>query len=370
MPILRIPTGRNVYEEAKARFHYLYDQFDSVVISFSGGKDSLVCLELAREIRAERGDRRPVEVVFYDEELIPSNVIDFVASYREQPDVRMWYLTLPLRSDQFVLGDQRSYVQWDPNRQHVRERPEYGVTLEDLGLPPDQVLAQYDLNRLIAGHYPGKVAIVNGIRAQESFMRLSASIAKLDGLNWVNVEKSTRKAMFCKPIFDWLQLDVFRYFYDRGVAYAPIYDQQAFAARMLRVSTPLLTEHAKHFHTLRAVDPVFYQQIVDVFPEMIVQERYWREFRAGTKESLADYDDGTDEGLFRYVTDRITDPQRRAMARRRLRAAIRGRETHPTLYSPHYLLGVLVAGQYKRTIQKDNALWAKEQKEAARGADQ
>jgi predicted phosphoadenosine phosphosulfate sulfurtransferase len=34
----------NVYDAALERFRYLFDNFDKVVVSFSGGKDSTVCL--------------------------------------------------------------------------------------------------------------------------------------------------------------------------------------------------------------------------------------------------------------------------------------------------------------------------------------
>ena len=74
MPRLRGYQDTDVLTAAKARIHHIYDIFDSVAVCFSGGKDSLVCLELTWEVAQERGLKH-VDVVFRDEELIPDEVI-------------------------------------------------------------------------------------------------------------------------------------------------------------------------------------------------------------------------------------------------------------------------------------------------------
>ena len=53
MPKYRLNT--NVYEEAQKRIEYLFDEFDRVYISFSGGKDSTVMYYMVMEEAVKRG---------------------------------------------------------------------------------------------------------------------------------------------------------------------------------------------------------------------------------------------------------------------------------------------------------------------------
>ena len=68
---------QDVYSKAIERINYLYDSFDKVVVSFSGGKDSTAVLNCTLEVAKER-NQLPLEVVFFDEEAIHPTTIDYV----------------------------------------------------------------------------------------------------------------------------------------------------------------------------------------------------------------------------------------------------------------------------------------------------
>ena len=52
---MKIYKNKNVYEATVERLNFIFDEFDKVCISFSGGKDSGVVLNMAIDIARARG---------------------------------------------------------------------------------------------------------------------------------------------------------------------------------------------------------------------------------------------------------------------------------------------------------------------------
>lgn len=336
----------NVLDEARARLRHVYDVFDSVLVAFSGGKDSLATLHLVREVQLERGITKPVRVVFRDEELIPASVLDFVDEYRQKEWIDLEWFAVPLESNKYILGTSSRYVQWDPHRPNgwIRDKPPFAVTNDDLGYPPDHVFDQYTMDAVAARNARGKTAIVTGVRSSESLMRFRAMTAKLSE-NYIN--NIDRRIATVKPIFDWHENDVFRFFYDYGIEYCPTYDAQLFAREPLRVSTPLHAERAKRLDNLRAYEPEFYDAVMAVFPEMAVQERYYHELDRAAL--VIKYGESLD-GVQAWVEENIEDETQLAKALKELRAMRIKQAKTPQSYPSDYVLSQFMAGAYKRSI--------------------
>jgi predicted phosphoadenosine phosphosulfate sulfurtransferase len=332
----------DVLTEAKRRINHIFDIFDAVAVCFSGGKDSLAVLHLAHEVAISRGITAPINVIFRDEEVIPNIVIDFVNGYRQLPWVNMYWYCVPLQSSKYILGRTMGYVQWDPARPWVRPRPDFGICLPK---GDGRVFDQYTMDAFTAAPFRGKIAYLTGIRASESLTRFRASVNKLHD-NYINASSAPNVSL-CKPIFDWAENDVFRYFYDSGVHYCAVYDRELWGGHMLRVATPLHAENAKRLHLLRAVDPEFYDKVLQVFPEMEVQARYYGEVdQAG---AVRQYGQSYD-GVRAWITQNITDSSQLALALKRLDNALIRARSDPSRYPPDYLLNVFMRGDYKRKI--------------------
>jgi predicted phosphoadenosine phosphosulfate sulfurtransferase len=342
MAKVKFHLAKDVLTAARERIHHIADTHDHLAVCFSGGKDSLVTLHLTKQVLSERG-QKAVNVIFRDEELIPGSVIDFVNEYRREPWVNMLYFAVPLASTKYILGRVFDYVQWDPNRRHLRPIPEHAITLP-AGDP--RVFDQYNTDAFIARHLPpGKVAFLTGIRASESLMRYRASVNKLND-NYINACSSPNVSL-CKPIYDWEEADVFKFFYENGIRYCPLYDSQNVAGASLRVSTPLHAESAKRLNDWKRIDPDFYQQVIELFPEMLVQGRYYRELDKGAVKRRYGQDFA---GVRAFILEQITEETQQEKALKRLEGIVKREEVRPGSYPPAYTLNYFMTGAYKREL--------------------
>lgn len=339
----------NVYEEGKNRINHIIDTFDNIFVCFSGGKDSLVVLNMVEEVYKERGINEKVNVVFRDEELIPDEVINFVQGMYHSRRFNFYYYTIPLKSNKFVLGKTYAYVQWDPNRKWLREKPPFAIT-DDSGKVYDQYLA----DEFITKGVKGKIALINGIRADESIIRLASCLTKKNE-NYINATQIDNVKL-CKPIYDFTEKDIFRYFYEKKINYCPIYDKQMWNGQDLRVSTPLHSESAKKFNKIRTLYPIFYQQLVELFPEMVAQEKYWDELdRYGV---IYQYPKSW-QGIFQYIEENLEDSIKE-LAKQRVREVMKARQNRLAKglgqhnyggYPMLYIFKCIINGEFKRKIK-------------------
>lgn len=343
----------DVYEMAKQRIKHTINLFDSVLVAFSGGKDSLTALNLVQEVYDELGIKEKVKVFFRDEELIPDSVIDFVQQIAESGKYDFRYYAIPLRSSKFILGKTYDYVQFDKNRKWLRQPPEYAIRLED---GDDRVFSQYDADQFICSGEKGKVAIISGVRADESLTRFRSCYNKRNE-NYINSTES-KKIKIVKPIYDWTERDIFIYFCKKDIKYCNIYDAEMLNGQSLRVSTPLHAESAKNLYKFKTLYPKFYQQLIDLFPEIIVQANYWKDL---DRSNIIDRYPHSVEGIYQYINDELTGEQK-ALAIKRVNEALKMRENNMRKgqksnyggYPLRHIFQCIINGQFKRVLSAKN----------------
>jgi predicted phosphoadenosine phosphosulfate sulfurtransferase len=337
----------DVYTESLKRIEHIYNTFDTLVVLFSGGKDSLVTLHLVKEVLNKHGVNR-VNVVFRDEEIIPNTVIDFVNEYRKKEWIDMNYFAVPLMSQIHILGETKNYIQWDASRQHVRKIPDHAIK-------SDKVYNQYKMDAYTASFYKGKIALVNGIRAAESITRYGACMSKVNENYINNTASNIGSVRLCKPIFDWQENDVFKYLHDHQIKYCTIYDRQMWNQEQLRVATPLVSENAKRFYKLKTLDPVLYEQILDIFPKANLQDRYWNQIDMNIIKNKYGK---TLHTVLDYIKDYIKDPKQRNKAIKQFKKAVVMHRNDPDGYPIDHVLTYFRTGAYKRNLYVKDT-WSK-----------
>ena len=64
---MKIFLNENVFDKALERLNFLFDEFDQIIVSFSGGKDSTLTMEMALKVAEER-NRLPLKVMLLGQE--------------------------------------------------------------------------------------------------------------------------------------------------------------------------------------------------------------------------------------------------------------------------------------------------------------
>lgn len=346
-----IYTDQNVYEAALDRIEKIYNSHDEVWVSFSGGKDSLAMLKLVEEYFDREKISDKINVLFRDEEVINGVIRDFVLSYAKNPRYNFRYYTTQLESEIYILGEKRKYIQWDENRKWVVDKPEIGITLKGVYNQINFDSVVYETRK--------RVCTLVGIRASESLMRFAGITSSK--VSYLTKNPNVKNGTLGKPIYDWEEKDIFKYFYDKNIQYCQVYDMQIFNRDSLRVATILHAEAAKNLHKVKTLDPVLYNQVISIWPEVEIQARYYKDVIKGSTEKIAyTYKEkaGGDPwgAIILYINENITDKYQHTTAMQRL---ARCRMTRKNIsdkssifggYPALYVFGAIISGAYKRNI--------------------
>lgn len=231
----------NVLDAAKKRIADNIDHFDDFYVSFSGGKDSGVLLDLVIEVAKEK-NKLPVKVVFSDLEAIYQETERYVKSQMSRPEVEPYWLCLPEIDENASSVFERYYTMWDKTQEEnwVRPIPDlpYVITEDNM----DDTLRKYvDLDNISEwsitsfGEYlcdiKGKTNICNfiGLRSEESYGRYMTIAAgknrnKLNQHTYLNKGKNTR-TWISLPIYDWEFADIWYYYQSNNLDYNRLYDK-------------------------------------------------------------------------------------------------------------------------------------------------
>ncbi len=269
------PIDRNVYELALERVRRAYELFDHVAVSFSGGKDSTVCLHVALEV-AKDLDRLPLDVIFFDEEAIHPETVEYMRRVSLREDVSLRWFCLPVKHRNACSRKSPYWHPWAPEDRHLwcRELPPEAIT----DVPGFARQPIPELNGLLFSPSLGSVGIILGLRAAESLRRYRV-VAHSVADNYISVDPEAQHVHLVKPVYDWTTEDVWTAPNLFGWDYNRTYDvfQRAGVSRHdQRVCPPFGEEPLRGLYQYALCWPGLWDKMVARVPGANTAARYSR----------------------------------------------------------------------------------------------
>ncbi len=262
----------NVFEAAEKRIEWTLQTFDYCYVSFSGGKDSGVMLELTAQVAARLGKRWGIYHMDYEAQyqLTTDYVRQILAKYASVADI--YHICVPFKVTTCTSMFQKYWRPWDESMSElwVRPMPDGAMTAKDFDFyTPGQW--DYDFQNsfgLWLGRQRGMVACLVGIRTDESLNRWRTIHAERENRrNYKSKDFTTDMGGYVAvyPIFDWTTEDVWIANAREHWEYNKLYDMMYWAGvplHKMRVASPFLSEGQEALRLYQVIEPDTWGKLV------------------------------------------------------------------------------------------------------------
>lgn len=264
----------NVHDAAIKRVQYIFNEFENIYVSFSGGKDSGVCMHLMCE-EARRLNRK-IGVLFIDIEAHYQMTIDYaIDMMNEYSDVIIpYWVCLPMETDNSLSYDEMTWAWWEKDKKDiwVREMPTMDYVINVDNNPIDYYEYKMTFEDFVAkfGNWYGKgekTACIVGIRTQESLNRWRA-INNENKSRYKSTKYSTKvdnNVYNFYPIFDWKTEDIWTYYGKEEKIYNKFYDlmyQAGVSINQMRIDEPFGDTAKAGLNMFKVIEPKTWVKIV------------------------------------------------------------------------------------------------------------
>jgi len=230
----KIYNTTNVYDAAIERLTFLFNNFDNICFSFSGGKDSSVTVQLGAKVA--RKLKKKFSVMYLDLEAMFEETTKHVHDVKESiKDVcsNFYWVCLPIVEENSLSSLNPEFITWDESAKDVwvRNMPEGAINLDNNPFPFYENLMSFedfvaDYSKWFSSKSKGVSAIVVGIRTDESLRRFLAIIsegkATFQDKKWTT--KTIEKLYSVYPIYDWKVKDIWGAVAKDDLLYNKVYD--------------------------------------------------------------------------------------------------------------------------------------------------
>lgn len=266
---------KNVYEATNDRIKYIFDNFDHVYVSFSGGKDSGVMLNLCLKYIRDNNLDKKITLMHLDYEAQYEATTNYVAKIEEEFEeyLDILHVCVPFKVTTCTSMFQSFWRPWEASKKDiwVREMPDNAMTASDFGFY-DENMWDYDFQEKLSiwAHDQSKAertAVLVGIRTQESLNRWRAihkdRDSRLDNLEYS--KKVADNIYNFYPIYDWKTEDIWvanaRFQFNYNKLY-DLYYQAGVPLDSMRVASPFISEGQESLKLYKVIEPHTWGKLV------------------------------------------------------------------------------------------------------------
>lgn len=267
----------NVYDALQKRLKFLFDEFDHIYVSFSGGKDSGLLLNMLLDFRRTYYPDRVIGVFHQDFEAQYSLTTQYVTRTfaRIADEVEPYWVCLPMATRTALSSYQMFWYPWDDTKKDawVRPMPDYPYVI-NINKPFRYYhyrMHQEDLAKQFGRFYRekhggGKTVCLLGMRADESLQRYSGFLNKRFGYkNECWITRQFKDVWCASPMYDWSVSDVWAANYKFGYDYNGLYDlyyKAGLSVDQMRVASPFNDFSKDSLNLYRVIDPEMWARLL------------------------------------------------------------------------------------------------------------
>lgn len=261
--------NKNVYEALQERYKFIFDNFERVYLSFSGGKDSGIMLNTVLDYMKKNNIKRKIGIQILDNEANYEYSLDFMhkilQANRDLLDI--YWCCLPITLPCTVSSYDVEWQCWDRSRKHLWVRPmpkeDYIVNIDNMPFDFFRENMNYDefWDKFANWYSNGKLtANLIGIRTVESLNRFRAIMnlnkEMFKGKMWTKKNGNTIYNIY--PLYDWRTEDIWVANAKFGFDYNKLYDifyKAGVPIKKMRVASPFMSESKSSLGLYRVIDP-------------------------------------------------------------------------------------------------------------------
>ena len=271
-------TNDNVYEAVQKRLKFIFEEFDNIFVSFSGGKDSGLLLELTLDFQQKYYPNKKIGVYHQDFEAQYTFTTEYVERTFERikDKVEPYWVCLPMATRTAVSSYEMYWYPWDDTKEDLWVRPmpdhPYVINLQKNPMTTYHYrMHQEDLAKQFGrwyriSHGNKKTVCLLGMRADESVQRYSGIFRKkygYEGTCWIS--KMFKDVWAASPLYDWSKQDVWHANYLFDYDYNELYDlyyRAGLTLDQMRVASPFNDYSKDSLNLYRVLDPEMWAKIV------------------------------------------------------------------------------------------------------------